>query len=234
MKRLVIVLLSLAVVARAFAADLDTPHVAVFGTAVTQAKPDLLRWSVTVSNTGPELSAVSEAHTAQTAAVLRLLDRKSIKPEEIQTSGMQFSENREFQNNSWVKNGYIATTHVSFTLRDPGEYQATWTELARLPGVSVNGVTWDVENRIAVQNQTRLEALQSAKSKADEMARALGTRVGTPLAIEEEPIEEPLAARGMVNAFIGDRNTEAGSDPIAPGQVSIRIRVRVVFQLVTS
>ncbi len=238
MKRLLPALLALTAAISlprpATAADLATPHVAVYGTAVTQARPDLLRWSVTVSNTGPELAPVSEEHAKQTAAVLRLLGTKTIKPEEIQTSGMQFSENREFQENRWVKNGYIATTQVAFTLRNLAEYQSTWTELARLPGVSVNGVSWDLDDRTSVQNKTRLEALRSAKAKAEEMARALGVRISTPLAVEEEPIDEPMMQRGMVNTFLEKAGGDAGGDPIASGQIAIRIRVRVVFQLETS
>lgn len=232
MKRSLLLLLALALPLSLSAADLSTPHVAVYGTAVTQAKPDLLRWSLTVSNTGPDLALVSQEHTNLTDTVLKLLGRKAIKPEEIQTSGMQFSENREYQENRWVKNGYIATTQVSFTLRDTGDYQSTWTELARLPGVSVNNVSWDLDDRVSVQNKTRLEALQAAKAKAEAMARALGVSLGTPLVIEEEPIDEPVMARAMVNAFSGA--AEGGvSDSIAAGQISVRVRVRVIFQLTT-
>jgi uncharacterized protein YggE len=228
------VLLVLATATHALAGDTGIPHVTVFGTAVTQAKPDLLRWYLTVSDKGTELPAVSEVHTSHTAAVLRLLGEKAIRPEETQTSGMRFSEGREYRDNSWVKDGYVATTQISFTMRNPADYREVWLELARLAGVSVDSVTWDVSNRIEVQDGTRLEALRSAKAKAEQMAAALNGKVSEPIAIEEVLTEDPWAARSMMSNSLqeGSREDEGG-DVISPGAVTIRIRVRVVFHLVT-
>ncbi len=213
----------------------ELPHVAVFGTAVTEAKPDLLRWSVTVSNTGGDLAEVSESHTKHTAAVLRLIAECGVRPDDTQTSGMRFSENREYRNESWVRDGYVATTHVSFTLVKVEEYRSVWLRLAKLPGVSIGNVAWDVSERIALQNKTRTDALKAAKSKADQMAFSLGARILSPLVIEELPDETPWSGNMANNVMqFSARGPEAGGEPIAPGSVSIRVRVRVLFQISTN
>ncbi|HYC69975.1 MAG TPA: SIMPL domain-containing protein [Opitutaceae bacterium] len=233
MKVILPFVLVLAAAACVRADDPDIPRVTAYGTAVTEAKPDLLRWHVSVSNDGRDLPAVSQAHTELAASVLRLLAEKGIRSEETQTSGMRFQESREFRGSSWLKLGYMATTQVSFTLRNAAEYRDLWIELSRLPGVSVDNVRWDVADRIAIQNTTRVEALRSARAKAEQMATTLGGRIAEPLVIEEILTDSPWAPQPMMaNAMAARAPGAEGGDVIAPGAVDIRTQVRVVYRLV--
>jgi uncharacterized protein YggE len=212
-------------------AETETPRVVAFGTAVTQVKPDMLRWSLTVSNKGAELSSVSEIHLSRTEAVLRLLGQKRARPDETQTSGMRFSENRVWRHSEHVMDGYLATTKVSFTMRKLEDYRDTWIELSRLDGVSVTGVIWDVTNRIKIQNETRAKALTEARAKAEKMAATLGSKIAEPIVIEEVQGEPSWNQNNMTNArTVAERSDEPG-ETIAPGSVDIRVKVRVVYRL---
>jgi uncharacterized protein YggE len=225
MKPLFIALIIATTIA-ADAADTETPRVIAFGMAVTQAKPDMLRWNLTVSNKGAELSSVSEIHLSRTDAVLRLLSRKRVRPEETQTSGMRFSENKVWRNNTHVMEGYLATTQVLFTTRNLEDYRDTWIELSRIDGVSVTNVTWDVSDRIKIQNETRTKALTSARTKAEKMAATLGSKIAEPIVIEE--MQEgnywdrnlSIATNSMT---MGERSDEPG-ETIAPGSVDRGIK----------
>lgn len=232
MKTIAALCLFLCVGIYASASDSTLPHVTALGTAVTRAQPDLLRWRISVSNQGTDVATVSDSHAADTTSLLRLLAEKGIRPEETQTSGMRLSEHREFRANSWVKDGYIAATDVSFTLRKLSDYRDLWIQLAKLGGVSVESVTWDVSNRIQIQDSTRIDALKAARAKAESMASVLGAKAAEPIEIIEEQPELPWANRNVTNRVEEVAGQGNSDEVLAPGMVNIRIAVRVSFRLV--
>jgi len=216
------------------AADDLPPHIAVVGTASVQARPDLQRWRITVTNKDGDIATVSAAHTQRTAAVLRFLKEQNILPADVQTAAMSLSENREYQQNSWVKLGYIATTQIAFTLKNPASYQAIWNGLSQSPEVAVEGVTWDISDRSPLQERARTDALTSAKLKAQQMVSALGSRLGEPLAVEEILLDDPVRplALNRAQAMVADSGA-GGDESISPGEIGIRSRVSVTFRLLT-
>ncbi|MBK8476381.1 MAG: SIMPL domain-containing protein [Opitutaceae bacterium] len=218
------------------AADADLPHVAVYGTATTQVQPDLLRWRLSVDRVGAEVAEVADAHAADVAAVLDFLKQQGIPAKEIQTAHMQLSEHREFRNQSWIKEGYEASTAVSFTSKDLGQYRTLWLGLSRLKGMSVKAAVWDSSRRIPVQNETREEALKAAKEKATNMAATLGMKLAEPLAIVEIPVQSDSSSThgvygNRLNVESRDDDDE-GDSMVAPGSIEVRIRVYVTFRIV--
>ncbi|MHC4928042.1 MAG: SIMPL domain-containing protein [Planctomycetota bacterium] len=108
-----VLLLTAALICSAFAfaedLELDTPHVAVYGTAEIKVTPNEMIWSVHVKTENKELPAVAASHTATVKQVLEFLKSLKIKEEKIQTSSMQFGENWKNVNRERVKVGYVAS-----------------------------------------------------------------------------------------------------------------------------
>lgn len=235
MKSSLLLLLALFAALVTRAAENAIPQVTVFGTAVTEAKPDLLRWHLTVSNQGADIAAVAQTHADTAAIVLRGLAEQGIRTEDTQTSGMQLAEHREYRSNSWIKDGYVASTTVVFTMKNLTGYREMWLGLARLNGVTVDQVTWDVSNRITVQNSTRTDALKNAKAKAEQMATDLGVRIAEPISINEVAADNAWPGGAiMTNSVSRAAPQDAGAgEAISPGTVPIRIRVQVAFRVVT-
>jgi len=212
-------------------ADEDLPHVTVFGTAVTQVEPDMLRWSIGIENRGAEIEVVATEHGNTVASTLRFLREQKIPSEKIQTSQMSLSEHREYRNNSWVKEGYDASTEISFVTTELSAYRGIWHGLSKIKGISVDGAHWDSSRRIELQNSTRVDALKAAKVKAEAMAATLGMKIAEPILIEEpmDFIQGDVRSNSLqrANSPSGD-----GGESIAPGVIDIRIRVRVSFRIV--
>lgn len=224
--KLPILLLALsAMLCPAVAADNDLPHVTVFGTATTQVQPDLLRWRLSVERVGAEV-----------AEVLEFLKQQKIPAKEIQTAHVELSENWVYRNDSRIKEGYEASTVVSFTSKDLGQYRTLWLGLSRLKGVSVKAAAWDSSRRIPVQNETREEALKAAKEKATNMAAALGMKLAEPLAIEEIAVENDafsVSSMASNRINVSSRDGSGDSDSMAaPGSIEVRVRVQVTFRIV--
>jgi uncharacterized protein len=232
------VLFILAGVVCAAAADDPLPHVSVFGTATTQVAPDQMVWHLTVQYKAGKLSSVADQQNKTVQQVLAFLKQTGVKDSEVQMSQMEFGENWEYINNSRVKQGYFASTVVSFRTSELGTYKPLWMGLAEIPGVTVNNVAYDHSKRIEFQNETRQKALLAAKEKAETMAKALGSEIREPLAIEEDlSVSEGWGGSNWNRVVQSNTVADQGATPtadLAPGKIPITIRMKVSFRLFTA
>jgi uncharacterized protein YggE len=215
--------------------EIQPPHITVSGTAVTEVVPDEMLWSLEVQDKHASLENAARDHAKSVEAVLSLLKGLDLDQKHIQTSRMEFGENRELTSGSWIKSGYFSKTAVSFKLTDFDLYQRLWAGLARIPGVSIQGVSYDHSKRIEHRKDARRKALETAKEKASEMARTLGAEIGEPLVVEEDSLgSEWFSANSLANNVrtVGDGNTR-DDHQLALGTIPIRAQVKVSFRLLT-
>jgi uncharacterized protein len=225
---------SLVLAATLAAAENDLPGVTVFGTATTHVTPDQMVWHLMASNRGLKLSSVAEQHTNIVQHVLSFLKEHGIKDSDLQSSQMEFGENWEYKNQSRVKEGYFASTQISFRTSDLATYKPLWLGLAETTGVTVEGVNYDHSKRIIYQNETRQKALLAAKEKAADMAKTLGVEIAEPLRIEEDlSVNDPWRSTASnSNQVAVEGGGGAEQEALAPGTIPIRVRVKVTFRLV--
>ena len=213
------------------------PRITVYGTATTEVVPDQMVWSLRVENKGTALKVVAGEHTKRVQEVLELLKQSKVDPKALQTSRMQFSENWEYRSSSRVREGYVASTEISFKTTDLDLYVRLWLGLADMPVVNVQTVTYDHTKRIDFQNQTREKAIQAAREKATASAKTLGVEIGPPLLLEEDLTPSEGWQMNWGNAVLSNNVRAAGGEgrgpleALAPGTIPIRIRVKAAFQL---
>jgi len=214
-------------------ADTDVPTITVTGTAFTEVVPDQMIWHLRLQNKGPELPGVAEVHQQRVGSLLSLLKKEGIEEKELRTSRMTFGEHRVYRQGTQYKEGYIASTNVTFTSGDLDSYGELWILLSGIEGVEVHSVSYDLEDRITVQDETRREALRAAHRKAADLAEVLGATLGGPLHIVEQGSGvRPLPRHSNV-AMRMDSEGGGGQAPAqAPGQITIRMGVEAVFRLV--
>ncbi len=211
--------------------ELDTPHVAVFGTAEIRVVPNQIIWSVNVKTEDKELPTAASKHSKSVQQALSFLKELKIPEEKIQTSRMQFGENWEYINKKNVKVGYYASTDIGFTISDLGLYQKIWFGLASIRGVSINSTQYDHSDRIKYQNESREKAVLAARKKASNLARTLGTQIIEPLKIEEIPQQRYAAKYSFSNSVSFDEATGGSSQALALGQITISTKVKVFFRM---
>ncbi|HYG34312.1 MAG TPA: SIMPL domain-containing protein, partial [Clostridia bacterium] len=210
----------------------------VHGTATTEVVPDQMVWSLHIESKGPRLEAVANDQTKMVQKTLEFLQKSKIEPKALQTSRMQFGENWTYSSSSRVRDGYVASTDISFKTTDLERYSELWLGLAEMPAVSIRMVSFDHTKRIEFQNQTREKAILAAKEKAANSAKALGAEIGAPLLLEEDlsPSEgwQPYLQNRLANnvAVFNDQDRGAMGS-LAPGTIPITIRVKAAFQLVS-
>ena len=235
-KTVCFVLIAFIGLANAIAAELQLPHVTVYGTATTEVVPDQLHWAIRVKIQGPELEDVAKQHAKAVESVLVLLQSLKIDKSAIQTSQMEFGENWEYRSSSRVRAGYISSTAISFKILDLDLYTKIWLALAKMSSVSVENVTYDHSKRIQYQNQTREKAVVAAQEKAGAMAKALGASIGEPLFVEEDLVTEMPWSGNAVNNLraVAGEGQQDQAESLSPGTIPVKVRVRASFRLVSN
>ena len=206
------------------------PHITVYGTATTEVVPNFMRWRLYLRTNGKTASQAADAHDQNVSAVIAFLRQQKIAEKKIQTSQLQLAEDWEYSGGQRVQKGYYAATVLSFESPSLENYPSLWKGLSQLPSVSIEGVMFDVSNRIQIQKNTRIQALLAAKKKAERLASALETRLGQPLLIEEETSRRDVI-RTPIAYSAQSRAAETEKQSLSPGTLSIQMRIKAVFHL---
>lgn len=210
-------------------------HITVSGTATTEVTPDVMNWTLQVKNQEQNLETAAETHAETVSTVLDFLNAQNLPQNSIQTSGMRFGQNWTYQGREQFKDGFVASTDISFKVKDLTKYTNLWIGLSRLSNVTLKGVYYDHSQRIEYRNTTRKKALLAAKSKAEGLANVLGSKIGRPLSIEEVTENYGLSTSNFntSNSITSAAGPSGDSTNLAPGQIPITMRVRVSFLLIT-
>lgn len=227
----IIIQLLLLFIPLAFAsAEINEPHIVVFGSAETEVVPDRLRWSTSVKNAGTTITTVAEDHATHVAAVLNYLLQSGISKEDVKTSRMQLMENYVYRSNSRIKEGYYALTHINFETTDFEKYLEYWKKLSSFQNLTITAVDFDITNFLELQNKTRIAAAHNAKEKANDLAQAMGAAINQTLLIEEIPDSFQIPRNRAVAMDMAEMRQ--GSSPISPGKEKVRAEIKIVFGLI--
>lgn len=233
---LVFVVLGLAGISRA--AESPPRMITVTGTMVTQVAPDLIRWSVTLSETDVELGAAKARSDTGMKKLLGVVHELGVVPEDLQTGYLNVE--REFDtklSGSRVFKDWLVRRTITFKQRDLARFDEYFTRLIETADVEVS---YGFENSKyhELRAETRLKAVNMAKQKAQAMCDALGVKLGTPVTIQEGAagapgITAPWFMENASNAVMqvpGVESTPDGSQgTFAAGQIEIRESVNVTF-----
>lgn len=203
------------------------PSVSVMGVAEKQVVPDITQWHVFVENKASELELTSTQHTKIVKQVLNTIKANDIKEKGIQTTGMQFGENLVYRNNSRIKEGYVASTNIHFDLMNMDAYESLWSDLSKIDGVSVRGVSYDHSKRKYLEDQVRIQALMNAKKKAKSMAMTMDMSLGGTLSISEFSSSPVGGSNNMLMSMARDGE----SSSVSLGTIKIYMTMYLVMAL---
>ena len=211
----------------------DPPSIKVFGVAEERVPADQLDVTCTIRTSGKQLAEVAAANRDRATEVTRILRGLGLGEKELQTGSASFGEETEYKDGRHIKLGYEATTSITITTGNLELYDTLWLELSKFPEVSINSAEFGLHDRAKVRATARAKALKAARSKADEMADALGAEAGAPLSIVENPSRGSLFNIGsnISNSIDSVLSDSDRSSPLEPGLVSVIERVEVAFEL---
>lgn len=204
----------------------DGAGVVVDGLGEATGAPDVLRLTMGITASGPDVNGTLNRANAQIARIEASLRSHGAKKQDLQTSNvsiypMDTKKGRRYQ----VSEQLTAKLH---DLKSAGNAISA-AVTAGGSGVTLDGVSFALEDNVALLDAARDKAYADARRKAEHYARLAGGGLGK-VQIVSETIESPQIYDGFKGALRGAA-PQASDVPLYAGSSQVNVRVTVRWAL---
>lgn len=194
--------------------------ISVSGEGSVDGRPDTAYINLGFQARNTSLSAAQQEAARKMNDVLTKIGALGVAEKDIQTSNYDIY--REEQHDV-----FVVSNSVSVTVRNIGSAGELLDRAVAAGANSVNGISFGIEDRTALEKQARETAMAAARSKAAELARLGGVKLGKPVSISEGTAPPPPVMYEMARAAA----PADAATPIEPGQMKVTINVQVKYAI---
>lgn len=231
MKSMILIALMLLVSVGVYAQDFrDKRVVSVEGVAEAFVAPDRASVTLGVETEGKDAKLVKSDNDKRVRLLISSLTKLGIEMKDIQTSTLRLDPVYNYRpegKREFIK--FTMRNMVHITIRDLQKLDEVVSLSVESGGNVLDEVSFSVSNSKQLTDSLRIEAAKDAKRKAEQLAIAVGVRIGKPLSISESGNYQPpvpmYKARGMM-AMEAD-----GAPTISTGTMMMRSTVNATFEL---
>jgi uncharacterized protein YggE len=210
--------------------------ISVTGTVETTVAPDTVLWRISLSDEDKNLQETKKRNDQKVKSVVALREKLGIADGDLETGHV--SARREYERGetpfSGRFKGYVVSRSVTIRQRDLKRFDEYLDAFISSADMEVN-FQFKSSKMPEARAETRLKALQAAKTKAQAMAQALGAKLGPVLTINEHLPGERWASEVLEasNTILAGAMppSDVASDKFVPGGITVRVSVCATFEL---
>ena len=198
------------------------------GHAELKVKPDIARFTVSVTTQAAQQSAAAQDNARRTTTLLAALKAAGVADRDIQTQSYDVQPQYDYKPSPPVLTGFQAINSVQVTIRDLGKAGSILDKATQAGATEVSGLSFDLADRTAAEQQALKQAVVEAQAKADAMAQAAGVGRGRLLSLTEgSPVMvQPLFQPRMMAAAAPEPAT-----PVEANEITVTADVTAVYAL---
>lgn len=214
-------------------------QMSVTGTGMAWHEPDMATITFGVDVTGYSAAeAVDQAseymNGAREAAV-----RLGVDPEDIATSSYSLWTEYEYDEYTYEYTDvllYHVSDYASLKLYDIDEVGEVLAALVRGGANYISGVAFSISDRTEMYEEARMLAVEDARNRAEQLARATGVTLGAPTMISEYSYDyyDPYYGYGggMTASISSGEYRDAMAPPsITPASLSVQTSVTITYSI---
>ena len=191
--------------------------------------PDTTRLNISVVTDGKTADEVQQKNTETMNKVIDYVKSSGIDSKDIKTTFYNLYPRYDYVEGRQIPAGFSLTQGVEIKVRDLKKVGEIITGTVARGANQVSGVEFFVDNPETAQAEARAEAFEKAKTKAKEVARLAGVRLGSVVTFSESFSGQPPIfyekAYGLgIGGGGGAPDTQAGSQEVT-------VNVSVVFEI---
>lgn len=202
-------------------------RIRVQASGVTRGEPDLLTVTLGVQTRAATATEALADNNERAQAVLDLLRDRGAAEEDIQTSQVSVRQDRDREGRP---DDFVVSNRVTARLRELDRAGALIDAVAGVAGdaVRVDGLSFSIEDPAAAGEDARVDAVRRARAQAEQLAEAAGVELGELRSIRETPTSTPFDGN---RSSLDSEASSAGSVPLAPGSLEVRVHVELVYDV---
>lgn len=208
--------------------QLERNTIRVSGAGEASGAPDIAFIQIGVEQRGDQVAEVVDEANQALQEMTDALIEFGIPEENIQTTRFNVDQREPRDPETGLPAeavNYVVSASQRVKVEDVGQIGAVIQTGLDAGGNNVFGLQFGLADASALQSEARAAAIDDARTRADDLADALGVQVGEPLYVTEAggvaaPRVESAQALG------------AGAPPVQAGQLTVTVQVQVVYELV--
>jgi uncharacterized protein len=197
------------------------------GTGQVTMAPDMAYVYIGVQTQSENVGDALNENNQKAQDLNSSLQAMGIAPEDIQTSSFTIYPQQQYgPNGEMTGTQYVVNNTVYVTVRDLQVLGQLLDTVVSTGANSINGITFDVQDKSAAISEARRLAIESARSQAEAMAADAGVTLGdlqTMSAYFTQPPQPMYEAKGGMMA------ADAAQVPVSAGQMVIRVEVGATY-----
>ncbi|MBM1220848.1 SIMPL domain-containing protein [Ponticoccus sp. SC2-23] len=208
----------------------DERRITVVGEGGVSAAPDMAMIQIGVSEEAPTAAEALRAMSAAGESILARLTEAGVESRDIQTSGLTLRPRYQSRVDREAPEitGFVAETRFGVSVRDLAGLGTILDSVVTEGGANtLQSVEFTLSDLRPMRDAARRDAVADGRAKAELFAEAAGVTLGALLTLNEDSggfVPAPMMEMRMMDAA-------SGSVPVAEGEVTIEVRVTMVYAI---
>ncbi len=154
-------------------------EITVQGHAEQDASSNIARISLGVTTgTQPDADTATKALSEKFDAVVKAVQEVGVKNEDVKATNVSVQPVYDFNNGRQTVRGFEASESIEVTVRKIDDVGTIVTRATAVGANQVGGLQFTVDNPEQLQQELQVAAIKDARVKAEQLADALGVRLG--------------------------------------------------------
>jgi len=206
--------------------------ISVSGSGKAVLTPDIAYVNIGVQTEDPQASNAVSKNNQLTQKVIDALLSMGVAEKDIQTTNFSIYPQVQYDNNGKPTGEikYQVNNSIYVTVRDLDQIGSLLDTVVKAGANTINGIQFDVSDKTEALATARKNAVENAKTIAEELTQAANVTLGAVQSIVYTRGVPPVPiykSRGMeAEMAVGASNV-----PISPGEMVINVDVNIVYQI---
>ncbi len=207
--------------------------ITIDGEGKVSGAPDVAQFSVGYRSEGRDISTVQTENTRKVNAILAEMKKLGIPDKDLQTTNYSIQPEYDWNNGRQQFRAYVVNQTVTVKVRDFSKLDAAVGKIGQLDANQFYGLDFTLDDPAKMKQEARKKALEDARRKAEELADALGIRLGRVVTYSEGgggyPV--PMYYKAEARDMAVSAPAAAPMPEIQAGELDIRSNVSVTFEV---
>ena len=227
MKKLFFVLALIAALPVIAQQNSERSVVNVTGEGIVKVEPDEVLIKSRIEHEGNSAAEVKKQNDEVVNKVIKYLKAQGIDDKNINTEYVNLNKRYDYNDKTY---SYVANQAISIRLENLKDYEKIMKGLLENGLNRIDGIQFKSSEMEKYEKEARKLAVLDAQSRAKELAQPLGQDIGKAVSISEMDYNSFQPVYRMDEA-VEMSAAKDGQQTIAPGELEIKIKVNVGFEL---
>jgi uncharacterized protein len=204
----------------------EVPHIVVVGEYEIRTVPDILTLSLSIAETGFQVSEARDSVESRSKQLIRVLETLGIKKEDINSAQLRITPHYNWNNSAQIYAGTEVSRQIEVTLRDLNRYDELIRAIIDAQVAQIQSTILSSSKEKQLREDALRGAIEDGLEKAKIMVAHLPEQIGPVFSISPQSSYSPAFQARYQMAEL------AKESAFEPGSILFKESLQIVFYLV--